>query len=149
MIFAEECNAKREKESDTNHLKFKTMATDKDEIIIFMIEELTTLVKLNSKAPQIDLSKIDTLSDQLEQTETATRESITKIEEAAQQIKQPVKTERQEADTFRDNDLKYRYVKMKGEAPPQRLSELDEQNRLRQLEAEKLNDKVEYIKKKN
>lgn len=125
------------------------MATDKDEIIIFMIEELTTLVKLNSKAPQIDLSKIDTLSDQLEQTETATRESITKIEEAAQQIKQPVKTERQEADTFRDNDLKYRYVKMKGEAPPQRLSELDEQNRLRQLEAEKLNDKVEYIKKKN
>lgn len=190
------------------------MATDKDEIIIFMIEELTKLVRQGSKAPQIDFLKIDTLSDQLEQTGASVRESITKIEEAAQYIQQPVRTEhrhtfdirsnyafvslillglisaclayaliteRQEAATMRDNDLKYRYVKMKGEASSQRISELenlfeinrdnpkikqlrndveeyeraikekttlDEQNRLRQLETEKLNDKAETIKMK-
>lgn len=80
-----------------------------------------------------------------------------------------------------DNDLKYRYIKMKGEATPQRISELedffeinrdnakirqlrkdvedyeraikekaalDEQNRLRQQEAEKLNHKANSIKDK-
>ena len=80
-----------------------------------------------------------------------------------------------------DNDLKYRYIRMKGEATPDRISELEnlfeinrdnaqikqmkediedyeravkervvleEQNRLRQLEAEKLNNKAEEIKKK-
>ena len=80
-----------------------------------------------------------------------------------------------------DNDLKYRYIKMKGEASPERISALEdlfeinrdndkirqmnkdvedyeqavrqraaieEQARLRQLEAEVLNDKVQKIKKK-
>lgn len=80
-----------------------------------------------------------------------------------------------------DNDLKYRYIKMKGEATPERISELedlfeihrdntkirqmnkdvevyeqavqqkatlDEQARLRQQEAEKLNNEAEIIKKK-
>lgn len=80
-----------------------------------------------------------------------------------------------------DNDLKYRYIRMKGEASPQCISELenlfeinrdntkirqinkdvadyeravrekatlDEQARLRQLEAEKLNHEAEKLKKK-
>lgn len=80
-----------------------------------------------------------------------------------------------------DNDLKYRYIKMKGEATPKRISELenmfevnrdndkiqqvskdvenyertikekaalDEQARLRQLEAEKLKHEAEKLKKK-
>lgn len=80
-----------------------------------------------------------------------------------------------------DNDLKYRYIKMKGEATPERISELenlfeinrdnakirqmnkdvedyeravqekatlDEQARLRQLEAEKLNNEAEKLKSK-
>lgn len=80
-----------------------------------------------------------------------------------------------------DNDLKYRYIKMKGEASPERISELenifeierdnskirqmskdvedyeravqekatlDEQARLRQLEADKLNHEAEKLKKK-
>ena len=79
-----------------------------------------------------------------------------------------------------DNDLKYRYIKMKGEASPERISELedlfeinrdnakirkmnkdvenyertikekaslDEQARLRQLEAERLNHEAENLKK--
>lgn len=80
-----------------------------------------------------------------------------------------------------DNDLKYRYIKMKGEAPPERILELEdlfeinrdntkirqmnkdvelyekvvrdkvalnEQTRLKQLEAEKLNHEAEKLKKK-
>lgn len=80
-----------------------------------------------------------------------------------------------------DNDLKYRYIKMKGEASPERIVELenlfeinrdndkirqlhkdveeyeravqakaalDEQTRLQQLEAEKLNDKAKILKEK-
>lgn len=80
-----------------------------------------------------------------------------------------------------DNDLKYRYIKMKGEASPERISELenlfeinrdntkirqmnkdvedyeqtvkakatlDEQARLRQLEAERLNHEAEKLKSK-
>jgi hypothetical protein len=80
-----------------------------------------------------------------------------------------------------DNDLKYRYIKMKGEATPQRISDLedlfeinrdnakirqmnqdvedyeravkekstlDEQTRLRQQEAEKLNKKAKELKNK-
>lgn len=92
-----------------------------------------------------------------------------------------INNQRQTIVNYEDNDLKYRYVKMKGEAPPQRISELeelfeinrnnanikqlrkdvedferavkekaalDEQNRLRQLEAEKLNDKAKTLKEK-
>lgn len=80
-----------------------------------------------------------------------------------------------------DNDLRYRYIRMKGEATPEHISELEnlfeidrdndkirrmlddvenceqtviekavleEQNRLRQLEAEKLNHKANSIKGK-
>ena len=80
-----------------------------------------------------------------------------------------------------DNDLKYRYIKMKGEATPKRIAELenlfeinrdnakirqlrqdvedyeravkeeallDEQARLRQLEADKLDQQVNSIKNK-
>ena len=80
-----------------------------------------------------------------------------------------------------DNDLKYRYIKMKGEATPERISELenlfeinrdnikirqmlkdvtdyertvkakaalDEQNRLRQQETQKLKDKMDKLQNK-
>lgn len=80
-----------------------------------------------------------------------------------------------------DNDLKYRYIKMKGEAAPERISELkdifelhrdnakirqfrkdveeyeqmirekillEEQTRLRQIEAEKLDEKAKILKEK-
>ncbi|MEG2127492.1 MAG: hypothetical protein RRY72_08525 [Bacteroides sp.] len=103
----------------------------------------------NKKQPQIDLSKVETLTVMMQS-------SI-------------------------DNELKYRYIKMKGEATPQRIYELedlfeinrdnvkirqmnkdvesyeravkekatlDEQARLRQQEAEKLNHEAEKIKKK-
>lgn len=92
-----------------------------------------------------------------------------------------INNQRQMIANYEDNDLKYRYIKMKGEAPPQRLSELeelceinrdnakikqlrkdveqyekavrdkaalDEQTRLHQLEAEKLNDKAKTLKEK-
>ena len=38
------------------------MATDKEDVIIFMIEELTKLVKQSNKIPQVDLSKVETLT---------------------------------------------------------------------------------------
>lgn len=89
--------------------------------------------------------------------------------------------ERAKSNHLRDNDLKYRYIKMKGEATPTRISELedffeinrdnakikqlrkdvedferaikekatlDEQTRIRQLEADKLNDKAKILKEK-
>lgn len=92
-----------------------------------------------------------------------------------------INSQRQKITDYKENDLKYRYIKMKGEATPQRISELenlfeinrdnakikqlrqdveayeraiqekatlDEQTRLRQLEAEKLNDKAKTLKEK-
>lgn len=92
-----------------------------------------------------------------------------------------INNQRQTITDYKDNDLKYRHIKMKGEATPQRISELedlfemnrdnakikqlrkdveeferaiqekatlDEQTRLRQLEAEKLNNKAKTLKEK-
>lgn len=92
-----------------------------------------------------------------------------------------INNQRQIITHYKDNDLKYRHIKMKGEATPQRISELedlfemnrdnakikqlrqdveayeraiqekttlDEQTRLRQLEAEKLNNKAKTLKEK-
>lgn len=92
-----------------------------------------------------------------------------------------INSQRQTITDYKENDLKYRHIKMKGEATPQRLSELedffeinrdnakikqlrqdveayeraiqekatlDEQTRLRQLEAEKLNNKAKTLKEK-
>ncbi len=190
------------------------MATDKEDVIIFMIEELTKLVKQSSKSPQIDLSKVETLTVMMQSSIDQTADNIAQLKEAIEEARKPVIRDRRitidivskEAvfifigmviiitglsawlyfatrpnyDRI-DNDLKYRYIKMKGEATPQRISELedlfeinrdnakirqmskdvedyeravkekatlDEQARLRQQEAEKLNHEAEIIKKK-
>lgn len=68
------------------------MVTEKEDVIIFMIEELTKLIKLNNKAPQIDFSRINTLTDHLRHTGEAITESIAKIDEVSRKIQQPVKT---------------------------------------------------------
>ena len=190
------------------------MATDKEDVIIFMIEELTKLVKQSSKPPQVDLSKVETLTVMMQSSIDQTADNTTQLKEAIEEARKPVIRERRitidivskEAififtgmliiitglsawlyfatrpnyDRI-DNDLKYRYIKMKGEATPQRISDLenlfeinrdnakirqmnkdvedyeraiiekatlDEQARLRQQEAEKLNHEAEKIKKK-
>lgn len=190
------------------------MATDKEDVIIFMIEELTKLIKQSSKSPQIDLSKVETLTVMMQSSIDQTADNTAQLKEAIEEARKPVIRERRitidivskEAvfifigmliiiaglsawlylatrpnyDRI-DNDLKYRYIKMKGEATPERISELedlfeinrdntkirqigkdieayeravqqkatlDEQARLRQQEAEKLNHEAEKIKKK-
>ena len=190
------------------------MATDKEDVIIFMIEELTKLVKQSSKSPQVDLSNVETLTVMMQSNIDQTTDNATQLKEAIEEVRKPIIRERRitidivskEAvfifigmliiitglstwlylatrpnyDRI-DNDLKYRYIKMKGEATPERISELenlfeinrdntkirqmgkdveeyeravqqkatlDEQARLRQLEAEKLDKEAETIKGK-
>ncbi|MEG1670352.1 MAG: hypothetical protein RR302_04970 [Victivallaceae bacterium] len=190
------------------------MATDnKDDIIIAILEEMKSGMK-NQKQPQIDLSKIETLSGKLENSINATSDCMIRIEDIVEEVRKPVIRERKitidiiakevvflfigmgllismmgSALYFvsrpnydrEDNDLKYRYIKMKGEATPNRISELenlfeinrdnakirqlrqdvedyeravrekaalDEQARLRQLQADKLNQQVNSIKNK-
>ena len=135
------------------------MATDKEDVIIFMIEELTKLVKQSSKSPQIDLSKVETLTVMMQSSIDQTADNTTQLKEAIEEVRKPVIRERRitidivskEAvfifigmiviivglsawlylstrpnyDRI-DNDLKYRYIKMKGEATPQRISELED-----------------------
>ena len=186
---------------------------DNDKVIITMLEEIKSGIK-NQKQPQIDLSKIESLTDEMKSSITTTNAYISQLGDVMEQARQPVLHERKitidivsKEITFlligmgllitllgsalyfttrpnperTDNDLKYRYIKMKGEATPGRISELEnlfeinrdnaqikqmkedvedyeravkervtleEQNRLRQLEAEKLNNKAEEIKKK-
>ena len=62
------------------------MATDKEDVIIFMIEELTKLVKQSNKSPQVDLSKVETLTvtvqssiDQIVDNTTQLKEAIEKL----------------------------------------------------------------------
>ena len=190
------------------------MATDKEGVIIFMIEELTKLVKQSSKSPQIDLSKVETLTVMMQSSINQTADNTSQMKEAIEEARRPVIRERRitidivskEAVFIfsgmliiiaglsawlyfairpnydrNDNDLKYRYIKMKGEATPERISELenlfeinrdntkiqqmckgvedyeraiqqkatlDEQARLRQLEAERLYNKANSIKSK-
>lgn len=190
------------------------MATeDKCDIIIAMLEELKSGNK-NQKSQQMDFSKIESLSEKLENSVNATSDVTAKIERILEKVRKPIICERRisidivskevafllismglvisvlgSALYFStrpnydriDNDLKYRYIKMKGEATPERIFELenlfeinrdntqirqmskdiegyeravkekatlDEQNRLRQLEAEKLNHKANSNKSK-
>lgn len=190
------------------------MTTDnKDDIIIAILEDIKSSMK-NQKQPQIDLSKIETLSGKLENSINATSDCMIRIEDIIEEVRKPVIRERKITIDIiakevvflfigmgllisvmgaalyfvsrpnydrEDNDLKYRYIKMKGEATSNRISELenlfeinrdntkirqlrkdvedyeravrekaalDEQARLRQLEADKLNQQVNSIKNK-
>lgn len=190
------------------------MATDKDDVIIFMIEELTNLVKQGSKPSQIDLSKIETLTAMIQSSIDQATDNTTHLKGVIEEVRKPVIRERRITidivskevtfifiamliiitglsswlyiatrpnDSRDDNDLKYRYIKMKGCVPAQGIiylenlfevnrdnakirqmfkdvedyeraiiakATLDEQARLRQLEAEKLDREAEKIKKK-
>lgn len=186
---------------------------DKCDIIIAMLDEIKSGSK-NQKSGQIDFSKIESLSLQLESSINATSECTARMEGIIETARKPVIKEkrviidivakeviflfigmiiiisglsvwlylatRPNYDRI-DNDLKYRYIKMKGEATPKRISELenlfeinrdnskirqmnkdvedyeravrekatlDEQARLRQLEADRLNEQVNSIKNK-
>lgn len=190
------------------------MATEnKDDIIIAMLEDMKSGIK-NQKSQQMDFSKLESLSKQLESSINATSDCTARMEGAMEEVRKPVVSKRRiiidivaKEVVFlfigmiiiiaglsswlyfatrpnydrNDNDLKYRYIKMKGEATPDRLIELenlfeinrdnakirqmnknvedyeqavkekaaiDEQNRLRQLEAKKLNNEVSSIKNK-
>lgn len=189
------------------------MATeDKCDIIIAMLKEIKSGNK-NQKSQQLDFSKIESLSEQLESGINAA-DATEKMESILEEVRKPVIRERRiiidivaketmflfigiglaisvlgSALYFSarpnydriDNDLKYRYIKMKGEASPECISELedlfevnrdnakirqmskdvedyeravqekttlDEQARLRQQEADKLNHEAEKLKKK-
>lgn len=176
---------------------------EKCDIIIAMLEDMNA----NKKQPQIDLSKVETLTVMMQSGIDQTAENTSHLKEVIEEVRKPVIRERRitidivaKETVFLfigmvviiaglstwlyiatrpnydriDNDLKYRYVKMKGEATPQRISELedlfeinrdnakirqmnkdvedyeravkekatlDEQARLRQLEAEKIKGK--------
>ena len=186
---------------------------DNDKVIITILEEIKSGIK-NQKQPQVDLSKIESLTDEMKSSVEKTTIYTSRLDEVMEQARQPVLHERKitidivskeviflligmgllisllgsalyfttrpNPDRI-DNDLKYRYIRMKGEATPDRILELENifdvnrdnvqikqmredvedyeravkeratlevQNRLRQLEAEKLNNKAEEIKRK-
>lgn len=188
-------------------------AENKDDIIIAMLEEMKSGMK-NQKSQQMDFSKLESLSKQLESSLNTTSDCTSHMESIMEEVHKPVVSQRKiiidivakeivfifigmiiiiaglsswlylatrpDYD-LNDNDLKYRYVKMKGEATPDRLIELenlfeinrdngkiqqmqkdvedyeravqakavlDEQTRLQQLEAKKLNQQVNSIKNK-
>lgn len=134
------------------------MATEnKDDIIIAMLEEMKSGMK-NQKQPQIDLSKVEQLSDKLENTINITADCTIRMTEIIEVAHKPVISERKITIDIGakevvflfigmviiivglsswlyfatrpnynriDNDLKYRYIKMKGEATPQRITELE------------------------
>ena len=134
------------------------MATeDKCDIIIAMLEELKSGNK-NQKSQQMDFSKVESLSEKLENSINATSDTTVKMESIMEEVRKPVIRERRitidivsketvfifvglvviiaglsswlyfatrpNYDRI-DNDLKYRYIKMKGEATPERISELE------------------------
>lgn len=186
---------------------------DKCDIIIAMLEEMKSGMK-NQKSQQMDFSKIESLSEKLENCINATSATTVKMESIMEEVRKPVIRERRitidivskevaflligmglvisvlgSALYFStrpnydriDNDLKYRYIKMKGEATPRRISELEnlfeinrDNTKIRQLcidveeyerailqraiieeqayrkalEAKKLNEEAENLKKK-
>lgn len=134
------------------------MATEnKDDIIIAMLEEMKSGMK-NQKSQQMDFSKLESLSKQLEGSINATSEYTARIEGVMEEVRKPVVSKRKiiidivakevvflfigmiiiiaglsswlylatrpnyDRD---DNALKYRYIKMKGEATPEHISELE------------------------
>lgn len=189
------------------------MVTDKmDSIAVYNLFE--EIKKLISKAPEIDMTEIKSITDTLRERESEAKEFIDKIDQTIAEVRKPVVSERRfiidivskevvlslivcvvliivlsvglylakQPDYNRDdNDLKYRYIKMKGDASPQRIAELEdlfeinrdntkirqlrkdveeyeravkeraaleEQTRLRQIEAERLNDKAKTLKER-
>ncbi|CDN30585.1 hypothetical protein BN938_0480 [Mucinivorans hirudinis] len=70
------------------------MATDIDDVIIFMIEELTKLVKQSNKSPQIDLSKVETLIVMMQNNIDQTADTTTQLKEAIEEARKPVIRER-------------------------------------------------------
>ncbi|CDN32705.1 hypothetical protein BN938_2635 [Mucinivorans hirudinis] len=70
------------------------MATDKDDVIIFMIEELTKLVKQSNKSLQTDLSKIETLTVMMQSNIDQTADTTTQLKEAIEEARKPVIRER-------------------------------------------------------
>ena len=190
------------------------MATDnKDDIIIAILEDIKSGMK-NQKSQQMDFSKLELLSGQMESSINAASDCTKRMEGIMEEVRKPVVRERKITIDIvakevlflfigmclvisvmgaalyfvsrpnydrDDNDLKYRYIKMKGEATPKRIAELenlfeinrdnakirqlrqdvedyeravkeeallDEQARLRQLEADKLDQQVNSIKNK-
>lgn len=183
---------------------------EKTDIIIAMLDDM----KSGKKQQQIDLSKMDALTEQMQNSINQTATYTARLAEAIETARQPIVSERRitldivSKETLFifiamviiiaglsswlylatrpnydriDNNLKYRYIKMKGEATPDRISELEdlfeihrdnakirqmlkdvedyeravqkratieEQARLRQLEAEQLNQKANSIKGK-
>ena len=110
-----------------------------------------TISTQQNTSPQIDVLKVEQLSNQMET-------SVTKMDEVIEQARKPVVKENRfildivSSSTFfiiigfiaisvvlsvalymakqpnydrRDNDLKYRYIKMKGEASPKLIAELE------------------------
>lgn len=151
------------------------MATDnKDDIIIAMLEEMKSGMK-NQKQPQIDLTKVEQLSNKLEDTIHATSDNTARLAEIIEVAHQPVIHQRKitidivsKETVFLfvgvviiiaglsswlyfatrpnydriDNDLKYRYILMKGEATPERISELENL-----FEINRDNTKIRQMKK--
>ena len=70
------------------------MATDKDDVIIFMIEELTKLIKQSNKSPQVDLSKVETLTVMMQSSIDQTADNTTRLKEAVKEARKPVIRER-------------------------------------------------------
>lgn len=127
---------------------------EKADIIIAMLDDM----KSGKKQPQIDLSKVDVLTEQMQNNIDQTANYTAQLAEAIESARQPIVSERRftidivsketvfifiamvvliaalsswlyiatrpNYDRI-DNDLKYRYIKMKGEASPQRISELE------------------------
>lgn len=177
-------------------------------------ELFNILKKRLDKAPDVDMTEIKSLTQELIEFQTETQNYVNQLGEVISESRKPVIHQKRftlniesQSTVFIfigmvviitglsswlylatrpnydriDNDLKYRYIKMKGEATPERISDLenifeinrdnskirqlrtdvetyervvqqkvalDEQNRLRQLEAERLNKEAEKIKGK-
>ncbi len=143
----------------------------KADIIIAMLDDM----KSGKKQQQIDLSKVDTLTEQMQSSIDQTVNCTAQLAEVIETARQPVVSERRitidivskEAififiamvvliaalsswlyiatrpnyDRI-DNDLKYRYIKMKGEATPDRICELEEL-----FEIKRDNAKIKQINK--
>ncbi|CDN30760.1 hypothetical protein BN938_0655 [Mucinivorans hirudinis] len=62
------------------------MATDIDDVIIFMIEELTKLAKQSNKSPQVDLSKVEPLTVTVQSSIDQTADTITQLKEAIEEL---------------------------------------------------------------
>lgn len=126
----------------------------KADIIIAMLDDM----KSGKKQQQIDLSKVDTLTEQMQNSIDQTANCTAQLAEVIETARQPIVSEqrftidivsketvfifiamvviiaglsswlyfatRPNHDRI-DNDLKFRYILMKGEATPERISELE------------------------